>query len=93
MDIRTKCLLCDTEIPVKVMSLDGLLSHEPDTDQVAILLKEALQIVLFGGDGRERACWRVADALYLLADEFPRAAGIDEPTGRGAMLVKIAKSD
>ncbi len=54
-------------------------------------LREALLILTRAQGDCSRACWRVADVLHLLGERYPDAEGIAEPTGRGAMLAKLAK--
>lgn len=54
-----------------------------------ILIKEALALLESGEP--ESAAWRLADALSLISLACDKGtAGIDKPTGRGAMIKVVA---
>jgi hypothetical protein len=72
----------------KVYTAQELMDSPPEKSEAMTLLCEALRILDREGTDAERACWRVADALWLLGEQFPHAVGIAERTGRRAMLSK-----
>jgi hypothetical protein len=59
----------------------------PHESEIACLLKDAAKA--FEGGYPEGAAWRIADASLLLRQKLRKTkgvCGIDEPTGRGALL-------
>ncbi len=63
--------------------------NQPFGDEIPELLRYAAELIEAGNLGS--ACWRLADAGLLLRRRmlrkgFRKAEGLDQPTGRGAML-------
>ncbi len=66
--------------------------RQPQGDEIPELLRFAANCIEAGNLGS--ACWRLADAGFLLRRRMLRrgfmdAAGLDYPTGRGALLPAV----
>lgn len=62
----------------------------PDHDAVCLML-DSLREIMLRPDRLDRVSWRIADAGLLFRQAIERTGktnvvGLDEPTGRGAML-------
>jgi len=91
LEIGQECPCCHQQVrpneePLRTISLAEVLAMPPTDDAVDLLATCIRILCREGRDAQERACWRVADALWLLGQRFPHAAGIASRTGRGAKL-------
>jgi hypothetical protein len=63
--------------------------NQPIGDEIPELLRYAAELIEAGN--LSSACWRLADAGLMLRRRmlrkgYSKAEGLDQPTGRGAML-------
>lgn len=71
------------------LTKDGV---QPQHAEISELLRDAAMFIDLGNLGS--ACWRLADAglvlrRRMLAKGFHEAEGLDQPTGRGALLPPV----